>query len=158
MVARDWSKAFRQASFRGVPFWVDTEGNDGGRRLSVTQIAYGETPIIEDMGGAEDVWPTVAYVAGGVADAEALALTAACGAPGASTLVLPMLPATLARAWRCRRERRLDRNGYIAFDILFIEAGLDSIPFAPVLTAGPLAALMDAGKAILGQAFADLEL
>jgi len=157
MVARDWSRAFRRASFRGVPFWVDDEGDDGGRRLSVTHIAYGETPIVEEMGGAEDVWPTVAYVAGGLADAEALALTAACKAPGASMLVLPMLPPTLARAWRCRRNRRLDQNGYIAFDILFIEAGLAAVPFAPVLTAGPLAALMDAGRAIVGQAFADLE-
>lgn len=156
MVARDWSKAFRRASFRGVPFWVDDEEFDGGRRLSLTHIAYGEEPIVEEMGGREDAWPIVAYVAGGLADVEGLALEAACGAPGASVLVLPMMPPRKARAWRIHRNRRLDRNGYIAYDILFVEAGLSSVPFAPVLTAAPLAAAMSAGKAVLGPAFAEL--
>lgn len=151
MVTRDWSRAFRRASFRGARFWVDQEDFEGGRRLSVTDIAYGESPVVEDMGGRAKTWPVLAYVAGGVADAEAAALTSALHAPGASLLVLPMMPGTRARVQHFARNRRRDKNGYLAFDIVFVEAG-GGVSFPAVLSATPIAALLFAGAAILSAA------
>lgn len=151
-MARNWLNAFRQASFRGVPFKVEGEGGEGARRLSISPIAYAETSVIEDMGRQPRLVTLSAYVAGEVADRAALSLVAALDAKGPALLVLPMLPAMRARvqSWRLTRER--DRAGFVAFDISFIEEGLGSAPFASLPGAGPLADMMAGGAAILGAA------
>jgi prophage DNA circulation protein len=138
---RDWSKAFLRASFKGVPFWVDSEGEDGGRRISIQHVAYGETPITEDFGSRERVFPISAYVASDVADAEGRRLSTALGSTGPGRLVLPMEGGMLAHAVSFRRDRRKDQGGYLAFDIEFLRAG-GAVAFAPSFDAnGAIAAL-----------------
>lgn len=120
---RDWQKAFRRASFRGVRFWVDEDGPEGGRRIAVHEISGGNVPVIEDMGKATRPTTVTAYVASDAADAEGLALEAACDGDGPGMLVLPMDAGRLAYCEGCRRSRHKDKNGYIAYDMSFISAG-----------------------------------
>jgi prophage DNA circulation protein len=137
---RDWSKAFLPASFKGVRFHVDREGEDGGRRLAIQHVAYGEAAVTEDFGARERVFPVIAYLASDVADAQARILTAALRSPGAGRLVLPMEGGMLAHVEDFRRDRRKDKNGWIAFDIGFVRAG-SGVEFAPSFDAnGALAA------------------
>lgn len=151
---RNMLRAFRPASFRGVPFSVITEDMGGGRRLSIHPIAYGETPVIEDMGKAEHRFPVTAYVAGDDFDGRAAALAAALAAKGAATLVLPMQGAVVARVEAWSRSRSKDAAGYVAFDIAFIEAGAGSAPFSGIAGAGAIGAILSAGAAAIGAALA----
>lgn len=120
---RDWTKTLRRASFRGVPFWVDEDGPDLGRRVAVHEISGGENPVTEDMGRRATTVYAAAYVTGDAADAVGLALEAACAAPGASLLILPMDPPRMMHCLSCRRSRRRDAMGYVGYDLEFVEAG-----------------------------------
>lgn len=151
---RDMLRVFRPASFRGVSFSVLTEDMGGGRRLSIHPIAYGETPVIEDMGKTEHRFPVTAYVAGDDFDGRAASLAAALAAKGPATLVLPMHGMVLARVEAWSRSRSKDAAGYIAFDIAFIEAGFGSAPFSAIAGAGAIGALLSAGAAIISAALA----
>ncbi|GLS29960.1 DNA circularisation protein N-terminus [Mesorhizobium albiziae] len=151
-MSRDWLAAFRPASFRGSSFKVDVEGAAGARRLSISPIAYSESSVIEDMGRDPRLFEITAYVAGDVADAQALALAAVLDRKGAGLLVLPMLKPLSARVseWRLSRNRQL--AGHVAFDIVFIEAGLGSVPSFQG-GVGFIADIAAAGVGILSRAF-----
>lgn len=151
---RDWLKAFRPASFRGFPFFVEVEDAEGGRRVAVSPIAYSDLVITEDMGGDVRPFSLSAYVAGDAADAVARGFIAALSAPGAATLVLPMLGPALVRVphWRLSRER--SRAGYVGFEIDFISAGLSSAPFAVVPGALAIASLIASGAGLISDAAA----
>lgn len=135
---RDWVNAFRRASFRGVSFWVDSEGPERGRRVAVHEISGGNTPVVEDMGRRATSFSIYAYVASDRADYEGLALEAACDASGPSMLVLPMEPGQTVHCLSCRRDWTKDRMGYVAYDLAFVEAG------SAGLSIGGLGALQDA--------------
>ncbi|BCH20178.1 DNA circularization N-terminal domain-containing protein [Mesorhizobium sp. L-2-11] len=151
---RDWLKAFRPATFRGVPFFVDYEDAEGGRRVAVSPIAYSDLHVTEDMGGDVRRFSLSAYVAGDLADAAARAFTAALNAPGAATLVLPMGGPVLVRVPRWSLSRERGRAGYVGFDIEFIAAGLPTLPFAAVPGALAIASLIAAGIDMIAAATA----
>ena len=151
---RDWLKAFRPASFRGVPFRVDLESIAGARRLSISPIAYAETSVIEDMGRDPQRFSLAAYVVGDAADADALALAAALERKGAGTLVLPMRGALPARVEGWSLDRMKDGAGYVRFRIDFVEEGLAAVPFLPSFAAASLAALLAQGAGVLAEGIA----
>ncbi|MBZ8133222.1 DNA circularization N-terminal domain-containing protein [Afifella sp. IM 167] len=120
---RDWSKGWWPASFRGVPFWVERDGPYRGRRVAVHQISGGEAAVTEDLGLLQPSFRVEAYVADDLADAEGLALEAACQAKGPSVLVLPMDGPASVHCLSCQRDRRLDKNGRIGYRLEFVVAG-----------------------------------
>lgn len=120
---RNWQRSLRRASFRGVAFWVESDSPETGRRIAVHEVSGGERAITEDMGRRARSVFVAAYVIGDAADVGALALDAACSAPGASLLTLPMDRARQMHCLSCRRARHRDRAGYVAFDMEFVEAG-----------------------------------
>lgn len=142
---RAWNLAFRRASFRGVPFWVEEDGPDRGRRVAVMPVSGGEAILTEDMGLAPVEFRVSAYVASDMADFEGMALEAACTAPGPSRLVLPMDPGLSAHCASCRRNRSRDRNGYIAYDLAFVPSGSAGASAASGL--GAVRAVFAAGAA-----------
>ena len=150
-MSRNWLRAFRPASFRGVPFKVDIESAAGARRLSVQPIAYAEGSVIEDMGREPRLNQIAAYVAGDIADAAAITLSAALDRKGAGLLVLPMMPPQMVRCSQWRLSREKDRAGHVAFDILFIEAGLAAVPSGT--GTGALGEIMAAGASIARRIF-----
>lgn len=146
---RDWSAAFRRASFRGVPFWVDEDGPEYGRRVAVHNIVGGELPVTEDLGRTATAFRIRAYVVSDTADAEGWALEAACSSPGASLLAMPMDPARMVHCTGCTRSRSKDRNGYIAYDLSFVVAGSAAIVGATGVAALRMTFAVDLGPASL---------
>ncbi len=132
---RNWEQAFRRASFRGARFWVEEDGPSSGRRVAVMPVSGGEGVLTEDMGARAREIRVSAYVASDQADGEGRALEAACAAPGASLLTLPMDPAAMAHCTSCRRNRRKDRGGYIAYDLSFVPQGVSAVSAARGLAA-----------------------
>ena len=116
---RDWSRAYRRASFRGVSFWVERESPDFGRRVAVHDISGGGNTV-EDTGSKIPVYRVDAYVASDLADIEGRALELVCQVAGPGFLSLPMDPGLIANCTVCRRDRRKDRNGLIAYDLEFL--------------------------------------
>lgn len=149
---RDWLRAFRPASFRGVPFKVDVEGASGGRRLAIHPIAYADSAVIEDMGRDPHRFAVTAYVVGDAADWASLALAAALARKGAGALVLPMQGAMRARVASWALSRQKDFAGYVGFDVEFVEEGLASVPFNAMASAGALSGLFAAGAVTIGAA------
>ncbi|BDA84966.1 hypothetical protein Sa4125_25080 [Aureimonas sp. SA4125] len=152
---RDWSSAFRRASFRGVRFWVDEDGPEVGRRVAVHEISGGNVPVVEDMGRRATRFTVSAYVASDLADIEGLALERACATDGPAVLRLPMDPSQLVYCEGCRRNRRKNKNGVITYDLAFVTAGGPGGAAASALGAmrGTMANALGAVGAALAGAF-----
>lgn len=149
---RDWLSAFRPATFRGVPFFVEYENADGGRRVAVSPIAYSSIHVTEDMGGQVRSVSLTAYVAGDRSDADARALMGALDVAGAATLILPMLGPIRVRAVTWNLSRARPRAGYVGFDVEFVAAGRSGPSFAPVPGRLSIAARLAEGVAVLSDA------
>lgn len=123
MVARDWLKSLFKASYKGVPFWVETDEESGGRRVVEHQFPMRDVPFLEDLGEDLRHFDVNAYVASDRADQEASSLVAICATRGPGTLVLPMHGPLLVRCLTFQRERSKDRHGYLAFKLRFSREG-----------------------------------
>ena len=69
-----WTDSLRAASFRGVPFEVETEGLSGGRRVGVHETPGGDLAVTEDLGRRTRAISVEAYVIGDVAAGQSVAL------------------------------------------------------------------------------------
>lgn len=123
MVARDWLKSLFKASYKGVPFWVETDEETGGRRIVEHQFPMRDLPYLEDLGEDLRRFTVNGYVASDRADDEASALTAICATRGAGTLVLPLHGPVFVRCLDFERERSKDRHGYLAIKMRFSREG-----------------------------------
>lgn len=57
-------RALIGASFRGVPFFVDSSDRGGGRRAEVAEFPYGDNPYVEDLGRKARTFQVEGYVVG----------------------------------------------------------------------------------------------
>jgi len=148
--------ALRPGSFRGARFFLERERQEGGRRLAVAEIAYGDgDPIVEDFGRRTRQMDLTVYTAGeDRMRGPALALASALDGRGGGRLVLPLGDPLFARcvSWRYAAEK--DRIGYVAFDVQFIPAGPGATPFGLATGFGPVDGLMRDGAALLTTALA----
>ncbi len=83
-------KSLIGASFRGVPFFVDSSDRAGGRRTAVHQFPYRDEPFVEDLGKNATTFRVEGYVIGDdyIAQRDAL-LTALEETSGPGALVHP---------------------------------------------------------------------
>lgn len=125
-VARDWTLTLWPASYKGVPFLVDRDGEEGGRRIVSHEFPMRDDPYNEDLGEKKRTFAVGAYIASDSADAEAAALTAICATRGAGLLVLPTHGQITARCTDFRRSRDKDRAGFIAYTLEFVREGAAS--------------------------------
>jgi len=153
MAMRDWRKTLQPASFRGVPFYVESEDLNGGRRLALHEYAGGEATKVEDLGKATEKQDVTAYLLGDIADLKANTLRAACSMPGPGMLVMPLDGGFMAYASGFRRAYERDRMGYIGFEVTFIPEG--AIPVAG-LSIGAVSAVVGAGISSAASAFSRL--
>lgn len=123
MAARNWLETLWPASYKGVPFQVEKDDLDGGRRIKSHEFPGRDDPLHEDLGSAVARWEVTAYVASDAADGEAAALVAVLDTAEAGPLVLPIDGPVLARAHKWRRVRERDKAGYIALSITFLREG-----------------------------------
>src|SRR5258708_18683841 len=122
-IARDWLNTLWPASYKGVPFHVESDTEKGGRRKAVHKYPGRDDPFIEDMGEDQRDFNVTAYVASDAADADAATVIATCAQPGAGTLVLPAHGPISVQCFTFERKREKDKHGYIALDLYFVRDG-----------------------------------
>jgi hypothetical protein len=135
---RDWMRTLSGASYKGVPFYVQTHGLTSGRRLVVHQFPNRDTPFVEDLGAESRSYKVTAYLVGDDADAVAVSFQTLLNARGHGQLNLPLLenpvPAHV-KSWT--RSFDKDKLGFIAFEIEFVREGAPgAFGGASVLTLG----------------------
>lgn len=127
-LARDWLKTLWPASYKGVPFQVESDAEKGGRRKAVHQFPGRDDPFIEDLGEDKREFSVTAYVASDAADADATAIMQICAEPAAGTLVLPSHGPVQVQCLTFKRDRKGDKHGYIAVELEFVRDGLNQPP------------------------------
>jgi hypothetical protein len=142
----------RPASFRGVPFVVNTAGGTGGRRLITHEFPLRDAPYTEDLGALPRHFKLSAFVVdsadGAVNYIDARdALIAACETNGAAILVHPTIGEVSVRAgvlsWS---ERLIDRWGYCEFQLEFV---VDGPQPSPLFSADTQSALLSGLASLL---------
>ncbi len=117
-------KTLRQASFRGVPFYVEKESPDGmGRQVPVHEYVSGETHDTEDLGRKAGRFKITAYLAEAEGLALQSALIAACTAKGPGLLVLPVFGTRMVRCTDLSASHERQKVGYVGFEITFVDLG-----------------------------------
>lgn len=123
MVAfRDWPRTMRPASFRGVPFYVERDQVETGRRLAIHEFPLKDAPYVEDMGRETNKISVTAYVLGDDADSQEKALRDACDQGGVGALSLP-IDRFEVHCESCSRDFSKDKLGLIAFNLKFVREG-----------------------------------
>lgn len=122
-MTRDWTKTLQPASFKGFPFYVETEANDGGGRRVVThEYVRAEDHDTEDMGRRAQSFVVKAYLASDAADADREAFMSLLSSPGPGMLVLPLHGARLVNCTEVRTSSEKTKLGYVSIDLRFVEA------------------------------------
>lgn len=151
---RDWLSTLWSASYKGVPFWFESDDEEGGRDQVIHKFPHRDVPFVEDLGEAPRFFSGTAYIAGDDLEAQEAALKRVLSQRGAGALVLPTSGPVTVQCQTFRRHHERDKLGYLAFEVKFVRDGaahaLISVPFA--LNLAFVAA--DALGAILADVFA----
>lgn len=123
---RDWQLFQWEASFKDVPFAVDSDVRTGGRRVQVHEYPSRETWDNEDLGRLRQQVNVEGYVFGDSSDLWAEQLFAACTDPlsekstsGAGILYLPLRVPLWAVCMSVESTWTADRMGRIDFSMTF---------------------------------------
>lgn len=123
---RDWLKTLWPASYKGVPFFFESDKEKGGRDNVKHVFPHRDAPFIEDMGEALRFFSGSAYVHGDNADALANALKSALTTQGPGMLVVPYFGPVTVHCETFERSTQRDQMGYVAFELKFVRAGASS--------------------------------
>lgn len=125
-----WRDALQRASFRGVPFWVDTDAVPVGRRTQVHEYPQRDEPYVEDLGRRTRKFAMAAFVIGDDCLAQRDALLKALDTAGEGELVHPWLGRLTVTAADCEMSHDRREGGMVRFDLVFVEAGKLEFPSA----------------------------
>ena len=119
-----WIDDIEDASFRGVPFFVDKPTAKGGRRVANHQYAKRDKPYAEDMGRKQRRYTLDAYTLGDGAMDDRDALIEAMETAGAGTLVHPTFGSVQVQPedWTVA-EDLIGAMRRCSFVLAFVEAG-----------------------------------
>lgn len=123
-VARDWLKTLWPASYKGVPFFVEMDAEDGSRRIVEHEFPMRDFPYNEDLGEGVRHYELTAYVASDSADADAASVIAICATRGPGALVLPTQGPVIVRCLKFKRDRSKDKLGYEGLALTFTREGV----------------------------------
>ncbi len=129
-----WEGKLREASFRGVPFFVEAGGLTAGRRLQVHEYPQRDNPYPEDMGRAARDITITAFLVGENALSDGERLLQALEASGAGTLVHPWMGQMQVVAQPSRMSQGRDSNGVVQIEFSFVEAGALAFPSGGIST------------------------
>lgn len=123
-----------QASFKGVPFYVQTSDVSAGRRTVTHEYPQRDEPFTEDLGRSARYYRFDAFVLGNDFTDQAESLRDAIESPGAGTLVHPefgelQVMAVGGATVSFSQSKRMAR-----FSLEFVEAGLNAFPQADSAT------------------------
>ena len=146
---RNWLTTLPNASFRGLPFYVESEElTDAGRKVALHEYAKSEDHSTEDMGRKTRKFRFAAYIVGDTADTDARAFVELCSQPGDGTLVLPVMGSYTVKCTGCNASSEKTKLGYVKVDLDFIESGSDSA-FSVTALGDRIAASLQGGMAAI---------
>lgn len=149
---RDWIATLWQTSYKGVPFFFESDDEEGGRTLKIHERPNSDDYFVEDLGQAPRFYSGAAYVHGDDADTQAIAFAESLSSPGPGPLVIPILGPVQVQAMPWKRTAHKDQLGYIAFSVKFVRQSATTALLATPLL-GQL--VFDAADTMAG-ALADL--
>lgn len=119
-----WKDRYRPASFRGVPFFVESDDAEFGRRQVTHTAALVDTPTLEDLGRAADSFQVVGYLIGEDYDLQLQQLIEAIrDVAGPGRLVHPRYGEKTVGASGFRVQHKNTEGRMCRFSVTFDEAG-----------------------------------
>jgi prophage DNA circulation protein len=150
-----WRDKYRQAQFRSVPFFVETGGRGGGRRVALHQYPKRNVPYAEDMGRTANRYLVQGYLIGpDYLDAkDALIDALEADGPGMLRLPLPYKMSdvnVMVQSYSIAETR--EKGGFCTIDMDFVEYG-DPVWRANISTTGEIQKSADGvEQAVIGNA------
>lgn len=123
-----WKDNLREASFRGVPFFYESTGVDGGRRTQTHEFAYRDKPYTEDLGRKAQEIPIEAYVLGDDYMTVRDNLLKACNEEGPGELIHPYYGAIQVNCQVISIRESTSEGRIARISLQFIEAGEKYFP------------------------------
>jgi prophage DNA circulation protein len=147
-----WRDQLVPASFRGVPFQVQSGSPTSGRRIDVHEYAYRDRPSTDDLGRRAEKWRVRGFIlaAGdGAYAAQRDALYSVCRDYAAPALLfVPWLPSgRLVRCETVTYTESIEAGGEASFDMEFVEAGA---PAGPLVSVDTAASIIDSTATAMG--------
>jgi prophage DNA circulation protein len=121
----EWRDRRQVASFRGVPFWVDTDSVPVGRRTQVHEYPQRDQPYVEDLGRTTRRYQFAGFVIGDDCLAQRDRLLAALDTPGPGELVHPWFGRMTVTAGECEVAHARNELGVVRFSLLFVDSMLE---------------------------------
>lgn len=156
ILCRDWLKTLWPASYKGFPFFFESDDEEGGLGLVIHKFPHRDAPFIEDLGEEPRIYSGHAYVHGEDADRLAVAFAERLVTHGPGSLVVPIRGPVMVRLQTFKRHNEKDKLGFAAFEVKFVREGaataLISVPFLASLVFQAADALMGAAAAQFSKA------
>lgn len=127
-----WRDNLQPASFRGVPFFVESHDMSGGRRAVQHEYVQRDNPYAEDTGRKARDFSIEAYIVDQNYFALRDSLLAALEKEGPGELVHPYLGRLQVQPTTYRVRETKSDGGMVTFSLGFIEAGLNIFPGASI--------------------------
>jgi prophage DNA circulation protein len=157
----EWRDRKQGASFRGVPFLVDTDSVPVGRRTQLHEFPQRDQPFVEDLGRRTRQYKFVGFVAGDDFLAQRDRLLTALDTPGPGELVHPWFGRLTVTAGECELSHARNELGMARFNLVFID-GMLEFPTQSANTRRVLAAqapsLFESSKGRFNAAMATVDL
>lgn len=151
-----WRDRLRPASFRGVPFYVETANAVIGRRVVLHEYPLRDKPYAEDLGKKAQTFRITAFVLGDDYMDQRDALIQAIETEGAGELIHPYLGTkTVTVSQDVEVAETGEEGGLARFTLTFIEAGEILYPSASTDTDAKIEAKEQSFREKLQSWFAD---
>jgi len=132
MADPQWKKNLRPASFRGIPFLVESHTLSGGRRGIQHEFAQRNDPFTEDTGRKGRKYSVEAYLVGADYMPNRDKLTDAAEADGAGELIHPYFGRKIVNCFDFSVMETTREGGFVKFTFSFVESGTELFPDSKV--------------------------
>jgi prophage DNA circulation protein len=148
-----WRDNYRAATFRGVPFFVESADSTHGRRQAVHEHAQRDVPYTEDLGRQAREFSVSGYLVGLEYQTQRDELIKACETAGPGVLVHPYRGEMTVECRGLGLSESTENGGMCLVKLTFLEAGEASYPSAKVDTVNAISAKGNAVTAAAEKGF-----
>ncbi|MDO9711048.1 DNA circularization N-terminal domain-containing protein [Paracraurococcus lichenis] len=141
-----WYNDLQAASWRGVPFIVESIGTKAGRRVAVHEYPFRDTPWVEDLGKGLEEFTVVGFVQGDDVKSKFESIKRACEQSGPGEFVHPRLGSkTVSLVASGFSEAKESGSNVVGFSLVFLVTQEESsTSLWPVAKTSTLSAITDA--------------
>lgn len=123
-----WQDDLRPASFRGVPFKIDSHQYTGGRRVTFHEFPDRDIPFPEDLGQVGQTFKIQGYLIGDDIKDQKKKMADAANAKGPAELVHPYLGTLKVQCGAFSIDENKGDGRYVSISFQFYEAGDNRFP------------------------------